>query len=157
MGHNEAKMPARDRSLLRWIIAFKFAKAITLTALGIALLATRRSARLDAAIQAAMSVHLPLVSRLLMRALAFVASLTIRRQTALAITAFAYAALMSTEGAALYLRKPWARWFTIIATGSLIPIEVYEIVREIRPVRIGVLVANVAVVVYLWQRRSDGS
>ncbi|PYQ82765.1 MAG: hypothetical protein DMG01_00320, partial [Acidobacteria bacterium] len=51
------------------------------------------------------------------------ARLTITRQTALAITALGYAALMGIEGVALYQRKPWARWFTIIATSSLIPIE----------------------------------
>ena len=49
----------------------------------------------------------------------------------------------------LYLRKPWARWFTIIATSSLIPIEVYEIVRKPDLTRVLVLAANVAIVAYL--------
>ena len=40
----------------------------------------------------------------------------VSRQTTLAITAFGYATLMGTEGVALYMRKPWAPWFTIIAT-----------------------------------------
>jgi len=50
-------------------------------------------------------------------------------------------------------RKPWARWFTIIATSSLIPIEVYEIVRELHPIRVFVLLANVAIVIYLVRRK----
>lgn len=81
------------------------------------------------------------------------ARLTITRQTALAITALGYAALMGIEGVALYQRKPWARWFTIIATSSLIPIEVYEIVRELHPIRVFVLLANIAIVIYLMRRK----
>jgi uncharacterized membrane protein (DUF2068 family) len=59
---------------------------------------------------------------------------------------------MGTEGIGLYLRKQWARWFTIIATSSLIPIEVYEIARRPRLARVAVLILNVAVVAYLWRR-----
>jgi uncharacterized membrane protein (DUF2068 family) len=79
--------------------------------------------------------------------------MTVGKQTALALTAFGYAALMGTEGIGLYLRKPWARWFTIIATSSLIPVEVYEIVREVHLLRVVILVVNVAVVVYLYRRK----
>jgi uncharacterized membrane protein (DUF2068 family) len=53
---------------------------------------------------------------------------------------------------ALYFRKPWARWFTIIATGSLIPIEIYEIWRAAHPARVIVLIVNIGVIVYLWRR-----
>ena len=146
-------MSHQRAGLLPWIIAFKAFKAVTLAALGIALLTTRRSDPVDLLVRAALAVHLPLTSRLFERVLAFLADLTITRRTALAISAFAYATLMATEGVALYLRKPWARWFTIIATSSLIPIEVYEIAREVPPIRVLVLVANVAVVVYLFKRK----
>jgi uncharacterized membrane protein (DUF2068 family) len=96
---------------------------------------------------------LPLTSSLFDRALRFALNLSIGRQIALAITAFGYAVLMGSEGVALWLRKPWARWFTIGATSSLLPIELYEIVRELHPVRVLVLVANVAIVVYLVERK----
>lgn len=137
---------------LAWIIAFKAFKAMTLTALGIALLLSRRADPVDLLVRFAIAVHLPLTSRLLNRLLALVTNLTISRQTALAVTAFAYAVLMAIEGGALYLRKPWARWFTIGATSSLIPVEVYEIVRELHPMRVLVLVANIAIVIYLLKR-----
>ena len=146
------RMKTRRSGLLPWIIAFKAVKAVTLTALGIALLTTRRSDPVELFVRLALAVHLPLTSRLLDRVLASLANLTISRQTALGLTAFGYATLMGTEGIALYLRKPWARWFTIIATSSLIPVEVYEIVRRPHLTRILVLVANVAIVAYLWRR-----
>jgi uncharacterized membrane protein (DUF2068 family) len=136
--------------VLPWIVAFKAFKTVTLTALGIALLSTRTGDPVDWLIRLALTVHLPLTSRLFNRALIFTSNLTTTKQTALAITAFAYAALMGTEGTALHLRKPWARWLTIVATSSLIPIELYEIAREVHPIRIVVLIVNVAVVIYLW-------
>jgi uncharacterized membrane protein (DUF2068 family) len=96
---------------------------------------------------------LPLTSRVFQRLLLLVGNLTITKETALALTAFGYAALMGTEGVALYLRKPWARWFTIIATSSLIPLEIYEIIRELHPIRVLILLANAAIVVFLWRRK----
>jgi uncharacterized membrane protein (DUF2068 family) len=143
-------------NLLRWIIAFKALKAVTLTVLGIVLLTTRHSDPVDFFVRIALAVHLPLTSRLLDRVLAFLANLTISRQTALAWTAFGYASLMGTEGIALYLGKPWARWFTIVATSSLIPVEIYEIIRRPQLIRVAALVVNVGVVAYLWRRHDLG-
>jgi uncharacterized membrane protein (DUF2068 family) len=149
-------MRRRQPSLLPWIVAFKAFKAVVLLTLGIALLTTRHRDPvdiLDVLYRLALAIHLPLSSALFDRALRFVTNLSVTRQTALAITAFGYAILMGTEGIGLYLRKRWARWFTIIATGSLIPIEVYEIVRELRPLRIMILLLNVAIVIYLVRRK----
>lgn len=143
----------RRLSLLAWIIAFKAFKAITLTALGTALVMTRRDDPVDLLMRAALAIHLPLTSELFDRALRFAMNLSTSKQVALGITAYGYAVLMGSEGVALYLRKPWARWFTIGATSSLLPIELYEIVREVHPVRVLVLLANIAIVVYLFKRK----
>jgi uncharacterized membrane protein (DUF2068 family) len=137
-------------TFLPWIVAFKAFKTVTLTALGITLLRTRNVDLNDVLIRFAMAVHLPLTSRVFARALVFANGLTTTKQTALALTAVGFAGLMGTEGVALYLRKPWARWLTIAATSSLIPIEVYEISREVHPVRVLILIVNIAIVVYLW-------
>jgi uncharacterized membrane protein (DUF2068 family) len=140
-------------SALPVIIGFKAFKATTLTVVGVALLVTRHADPVDLVVRLALAVHLPLTSALLGKALTFALGLTVGKQIALGITALAYAVLMGAEGIALYLRKPWARWFTIGATSSLIPIELYEIVREPRAMRILILLANVAVVIYLYRRK----
>jgi uncharacterized membrane protein (DUF2068 family) len=140
-------------SLLPWIVAFKAVKATTLTSLGIALLVTRHADPVDLFLRLALAVHLPVTSRAFDRAFVFATHLTIGRQTALGITAFGYAVLMGSEGVGLYLRRPWARWFTIIATGSLIPLEIYEIARRVHLLRIVVLILNVAIVIYLYERK----
>ena len=143
----------RRVSPLAWIIAFKAFKSITLAALGVALLVTRDEDPVQLLTRLALTIHLPLSSALFERALDFALRLTVRKQVALAITAFAYAALMGTEGVTLYLRKPWARWFTIGATSSLLPLEIYEILREVHAVRVMVFVANVAIIIYLLNRK----
>lgn len=146
-------MRANGSAVLPWIVAFKAAKSLVLACLGVVLLMARRGDPVDFLARAALAVHLPVTSALFRRLLKIVLNLTVRREVALAITAFAYAALMGTEGVSLYLRKPWARWFTIVATSSLIPVEVYEIVRELHVGRVVVLALNVAVVVWLWRRK----
>jgi uncharacterized membrane protein (DUF2068 family) len=143
----------RRPSPLAWIIAFKAFKAITLAALGVILLTTRHDDPADVLTRAATAIHLPLTSRLFDRALQFALNLSVGKQVALAVTAFGYAVLMGSEGVALFLRRPWARWFTIGATASLMPIELYEIAREIHPVRVLILLANIAIVVYLIRRK----
>ena len=41
--------------------------------------------------------------------------------------------------------KRWAEWFTVIATGSLLPIEAYEIYRHPSALKVLVLLVKVAV------------
>lgn len=142
-----------QHSLLVWIVAFKAFKTVTLVTVGVALLATRHDDPVDLLTRAALAVHLPLSSEIFDRGVRFALNLSVRKQIGLAITAFGYAVLMGSEGVALYLRKPWARWFTIGATSSLLPIEIFEIVREVHPVRVLVLLANIAIVVYLFRRK----
>ncbi len=68
---------------------------------------------------------------------------------------FFYAALLLTEGFGLLFRQTWAEYFTVITTALLIPLEVYEIMKRFTFVRVGVLVINVAIVVYLVWRVAE--
>jgi uncharacterized membrane protein (DUF2068 family) len=68
---------------------------------------------------------------------------------AVGIVALAYAAIFATEGIGLWLRKHWAEWFTVIATGSLVPFELYECIERFNWLKLAVLVANVLIVIYL--------
>jgi len=68
---------------------------------------------------------------------------------AVGLVALGYAAIFATEGTGLWLRKHWAEWFTVIATGSLIPLEFYETVFHFGWLKLGALVANIAIVIYL--------
>lgn len=68
---------------------------------------------------------------------------------AIGIVALGYAAIFATEGIGLWLRKHWAEWFTVIATGSLIPVEVYEVFHKFNWLKLGALIGNIVIVVYL--------
>ena len=54
------------------------------------------------------------------------------------------------------MMKRWAEWFTVIITGSLIPIEVYAISRDPTPIKVLLLIINIAVVPR-WGTSSSGS
>lgn len=68
---------------------------------------------------------------------------------ALGLAAFFYAALFATEGVGLWREKRWAEYLTAIATGSLIPFEIWEIAHRPTPMRFAAFALNVAVVIYL--------
>jgi uncharacterized membrane protein (DUF2068 family) len=146
-------MSSRSASLLPWIVAFKAFKAALLTALGVAALSAIHRDPVDLVVQIAQAVHLPATSRLFDRGITLALRATPKNEVAVAATAFGYALVMGLEGVGLYLRRRWARWFTIGTTSSLIPLEVYEIIREPRLLRVLVLLLNAGVVVYLWSRK----
>jgi uncharacterized membrane protein (DUF2068 family) len=60
-----------------------------------------------------------------------------------------YAGLDLLEGIGLYLEKVWAEYLTLLITGSFLPLEIYEIVRRVTPMRIGLFLANALVFFYL--------
>jgi len=78
-----------------------------------------------------------------------IADLSPQRLKELSFGTFFYAALLLTEGVGLALGKRWAEYFTIIATSSFIPLEIYEIFHHANITKVVVLLINVAVVWYL--------
>ncbi len=86
------------------------------------------------------------------RALRKTANLTPNKIKGLGIGSLIYAGLFLTEGIGLWLEKRWAEWFTVIITGSLLPVEVYEIYRHPTLIKVLVLIINIAVVIYLIYR-----
>jgi uncharacterized membrane protein (DUF2068 family) len=62
---------------------------------------------------------------------------------------FFYAALHTVEGLGLILGYHWAEYLVIVATGSLIPFEIYEIYRKFTAIRVVLFLLNVAIVIYL--------
>jgi len=86
----------------------------------------------------------------------FAGALAIDQATLVKISAVSllYAALFATEGVGLCLRRKWAEYFTTIMTASLIPFEVYELVRGVTVPKVVVAAINVAVLCYLvWNLR----
>lgn len=70
----------------------------------------------------------------------------------LSVGTFFYAGLFLTEGLGLLSRKHWAEYFTIVTTGLLIPLELYEMARHFTITKLVVTVVNVLIVWYLVAR-----
>ncbi len=65
------------------------------------------------------------------------------------VVAFSYAGLSLAEGIGLYLEKAWGEYLTLFITASFLPWEIFEVFRKLTWVRVGLLVVNGFVLLYL--------
>jgi uncharacterized membrane protein (DUF2068 family) len=135
--------------LLRLIAIFKFFKVATLIAVGIAALKLFHQGSDGVLEQWIAKLGLNPGGHYVDLAMSKITSLPPQKLKDVGFGSFVYAALFLTEGIGLWMMKPWAEWFTVIITGSLVPLEIYEIVHHPSAGKIGVLIINIAVVVYL--------
>lgn len=63
--------------------------------------------------------------------------------------AFCYAAIGFAEGVGLYFEKAWAEILTVLVTASFLPWELFEVWRQVTWLRVGLLVVNTLVLLYL--------
>ena len=143
-------------AFIKVIIVERIVKSIVLTALAIALLVAGKKGWLDtwadyAENQLNLEVGRGIILQLLLRALTYVSGIT--HINLIALSAIAYAALEATEGVGLAMRRRWAEYLTVIATGILIPYEAYEVIRHVTLFKVGALALNLAVVGYLAYRK----
>jgi uncharacterized membrane protein (DUF2068 family) len=75
-----------------------------------------------------------------------------RQLRELSIGTFVYAGLFATEGLGLLLRKRWAEYLTIVITGALMPLEVFELAQRFTATRLAVLIVNALIVWFLVRR-----
>ena len=138
-----------NSGILRLIAIFKLCKAALLIAVGVRVLKLVHNGNSDALEQWVATLALKPGAHYLDEAVSKLASIPPNRLKDVGFGSFVYAALFLTEGTGLWLRKPWAEWFTTIMTASLIPLEIYEIVHHPTVSKGVVLVINIAVVAYL--------
>lgn len=143
-------------AFIKVIIVERVAKSIVLTAVALTLLYAGRTGLLDtwadyAENQLNLDVGRNIILQLVLRVLAYVGAYN--HITILAVSGLAYAGLEATEGIGLAMRRRWAEYLTVIATGILIPYEAYEVVLHATLFKVGALLLNVAVVGYLAYRK----
>jgi uncharacterized membrane protein (DUF2068 family) len=145
---NGAQRHAHSRGLLL-IAAFKLFKGLALLAVGFGarhLLSQNLSASVEHWLDLLrIDPHNHYIHRLLEK----IANVDEHKLKQLRAGTFLYATLFLIEGTGLALRQRWAEYVTIISTSSLIPIEVYEIVKHYSALKVAFLLINIAVVVYL--------
>lgn len=144
-----AQHPARPAAL-QAIIVYKLFKAAAEALLGVAavwLLA--RGAEAGAATLAEIVLEHVTAGWALEAATVIVRIATSGHVKFIAVAAFGDAALSAVEGLALRAGRWWAPWLVVIATGALLPWELWELARHPRISRLGILFINLAVVGYL--------
>lgn len=142
----------RDGMLLRIIAVLKFLKAASLIALSVGVFRTMHQdigMRLEHWVRA---MHLDPGNRHIEMFLERVSNLSPAQVKRLGLVGLLYAGLFLVEGTGLWLQRRWGEWATVVITGLLIPVEVYEILRLPSAAKILVLIVNVAVVGYLVYR-----
>jgi uncharacterized membrane protein (DUF2068 family) len=150
------RMGGEHDAFIKVIIVERILKSTVLVVLAIGLLVAGNKGWLDswtdyAENQLNLDVGRGIIMQLLLRLLVVVGGFN--HVTLLALSAIAYAALEATEGVGLALRRRWAEYLTVIATGILIPYEAYEVIRHPTLFKVGALALNLAVVGYLAYRK----
>lgn len=151
-------MKSSDDGLIRLIAGFKLLKAALMIAVGVGALNLLHRDVAGVLEHWITMLGLDPGNQYIGRALERAAHLSPGKIKAFGIVSFIYAGLFLTEGIGLWLLQRWAEWFTTILTSSLVPFEVYEMVRHPTAIKAVVLIFNVAVVGYLLYRiRRDRS
>ena len=150
-------MPEHD-PVVRLIVVERLAKSAVLLVLGVSLVAADRLGYLPRLVDLVQDqINLSADRGVITRALAWVADQLghlLPHVTVVALAVVLYAALEATEGVGLAMRRRWAEYLTVLATGVLIPFELTEVVARPTFFRVGALLVNVAIVVYLaWRKR----
>jgi uncharacterized membrane protein (DUF2068 family) len=155
MPHARAqRRPAKAHSptTLLLIALFKLVKGLLLVAAGVGALKLLHHDVAETLNRWVYIIHVDPDNRYIHRLLSRVLSASPKQLRAVSAGTFIYAALLLTEGVGLLLRKRWAEYFTLITTAGLIPLEIYELARRMTAAKVGVLIVNVAIVVYLAMR-----
>jgi uncharacterized membrane protein (DUF2068 family) len=151
-------MKTSDSGLIRLIAVFKLLKASVLIVVGVGLLKLIHDDVAGVLDHRVAMLGLDPGNRYIDHAIRNAANIPPNKIKDLGLGSFIYAALFLTEGIGLWMLKRWGEWVTVVITGSLVPLEIYEIYRHPTATKMLVLMINIAVVVYLLYRiRTGGS
>ena len=131
------------------IAVFKVVKGLLLLLLGLGLLklvhaeiATLFSLLIEA-------LHLNADSRLIHELVLKVDALLPHSVLLAGLVSLGYAAMLFVEGVGLWLELTWAAYLTVVSTSLLLPFELYEVIERVSMLRVGVLLVNLIIVLYL--------
>jgi uncharacterized membrane protein (DUF2068 family) len=141
--------PAQHSLMIRLIAAFKLFKGVLLLAAGLGALRLLHSDVAAVAERWLDAFRVDPENRHIHGLLSHLANVDEKKLREFSLGTFFYSAVLLCEGTGLWLGKRWAEYFTILATGSFIPLEIYELHRRLTLPRFTLLLLNVAIVIYL--------
>ena len=141
--------------VIKLIILERFVKGATLVVGGIVLIAAGATTDLhqranDLQVQLSLEPGRHLLGRLI----AWILDRLGSHPNLIGLAAIVYGLLECVEGIGLVLRRRWAEYLVVLATGAFLPLEVSEVLHRPSPLKVGALLVNIAIVVYLvWRKR----
>ncbi len=143
------KTTGRGSIGLRLIGAFKFVSGVLLVALGIGVFRGSRDGLGEEVEHLVAVLKLDPGNRSIHTAIEKISGISPKQLRAIGVGTFLYALIYLAEGGGLLLGKLWAEYFTVLATGLFIPLEIYEVATRPSLVKIAVLVINILCVIYV--------
>ena len=95
------------------------------------------------------ALHLNADSRIIHALVLKVDALQPHSVLVVALVSLGYAGMLLLEGVGLWLERSWAAYLTVISTSLLLPFELYEVIDRMSILRVGVLLLNLVIVLYL--------
>lgn len=140
-----------ERRTLHYIAIFKLAKGCLLLLIACAFLfLDQRSELLSHLIEWAedelMLLHNSVLIWLLNRFDVLLQAASLRTT---GIVSLCYAIVLMTEGIGVWKQKRWAEWLMVVATASLVPLEVLHFIHKPGFIKVLIICANILIVVYL--------
>lgn len=156
----------RDRRIMRLLAVERVLRGLGLVTLAILVFAFKNSrADLHQSFRADLPLLRPLADQIgwdvdsskIVRGVNDAFSLSPTSLTWIAVALLAYAAVQFVEATGLWLMKRWGEYFAVVATSVFLPVELYELTERVTILRVGLLLVNVAAVVWLvWSKRLFG-
>ena len=143
-------MTTRSRHTgLAVIAVFKVVKGLLLLLLGLGLLTLMHAEIATLFSLLIEALHLNADSRFIHALVLKVDALQPNSVLLAGLISLGYAGMLLVEGIGLWMELTWAAYLTVVSTGLLLPFEIYEVVEQVSMLRIGVLLLNLVIVVYL--------
>jgi uncharacterized membrane protein (DUF2068 family) len=151
----DEQAPTRRFGVLRTIALYKIVKVLLLLAVAYGELRLRDASLVAKLLSWAEAKPYGLEHRIVSWFVQLFSGMSASRVTALRLVTLAYAAVFAVEGIGLWMEKRWAEWLTVFVTGSLVPLEVWEMFHRPTWGKLAILLGNAVIVAYLvWHVRT---
>ena len=146
----ESATGKRHHAGVALIAVVKIVKGVLLLAVGLGLLKLVHAEIATLFSQLLETLNLDAHSRLLHALVLKVDALQPQNVLTMSVVSLAFAGLDLTEGLGLWFERAWAAYLTVIVTSLFLPFELYELYKHMTGPRIGVLLLNLLIVIYLF-------
>jgi uncharacterized membrane protein (DUF2068 family) len=143
---------ARHDRLLPWIAAERTVRAIVLLAVGVALVSHPHANWASDIAHLAQHLGLDPKENWIQRIIDDVSKIHAHQDLVFGAAALAYGVLEGAEAYGLFKRRRWGEWLTVVATSLLFIPEIWELTKSATLLKVGAVVVNVLVVLYLLRR-----